>query len=306
MIQKISAPPSTEKPRLHSQMKSIPTQPVASQRVVPQSPQPVAQGTVPATKPTINPLSMYEQTQRKLKEQILAVQRQSRNMKSQEKTIFYQGLSAFGASFVLIIIAIFGIVPLLIRFAGNLSTLSVFPQTDKIPPTVPVYSALPQAIKETSLEIKGYAEAKSQVVVVKNGSESNRVTTPDNGEFTVSVSLDDGDNKIALYSLDESNNESQLSREYIVRSDNTSPEVEWESPEDQKTIRNLREQTIEVKGKVNEKAKVFLNDRQITTTNENEFSTQFRLENEENTLKLKIVDLAGNEIEQERMVFFKP
>jgi hypothetical protein len=294
--------------KLHSQSKSVPTQslPIRTSQSSQPSQTPPAETSNPVKNIASSSLSMYEQTQRRLKDQILTVQRHSRAMKSQEKTILYQGLGAFGASFILVVLFIFFIVPLLIRFAGNLSSISVFPQTDVIPPTVPVFSALPQAIQENTLEISGYAEAKSQVVGVKNGSENTRVEANDKGEFKINVALDDGENKISLYSVDASNNESSLSKEHIVLYDIEDPELEWEAPEDQKTIRNLREQSIEVKGKVNEAAKVTLNDRQLSLSSENTFSTQFRLENGENKLKLKVIDLAGNEIEQERTIFFKP
>jgi hypothetical protein len=250
--------------------------------------------------PTVNnpALSKYEQTQKFLKDQILSVQRKSKNLKETERKLLYQGLGALGGSFLLCV----GF----IRFAGNLSSLSLLPQTDKIAPRVPAFAAPDEATQEDTITLNGYAEPKSKVVLVKNGSEDQTITADDSGEFSLEVHLDEGINELSLYSVDEANNESVLSKTYTVNLDRTAPEVDWLLPEENKTVLNLREQTIDVKGKVNERAKVYLNDQFVSYSPDGNFSTTFQLQQGDNKLTLKVIDDAQNETVVERTVSFKP
>jgi hypothetical protein len=169
MIQQIPAPPS------------IPTSD-------PKTP-PIPVSSTPAAAPT-PALSKYEQTQRFLKDRILAVQLKSRNLKDAERKMVVQSFVALGGSFILCVVYIFLIFPLLIRFAGNLGNLSVFPQTDTIAPRVPNFAAPPEATQEASLNLDGFAEPKSTVVLIKNGQEDGRTDVNDEGAFTLPVNLD--------------------------------------------------------------------------------------------------------------------
>lgn len=286
MIQQISAPPS----------------------VTPTPDEKLSATTVPAVQssaPTAA-ISKYEQTQKFLKDRILAVQLKSRNLKDTERKMLIQSVTALGGSFVLCVVYLFLVFPLLIRFAGNLSNLSVFPQTDSIAPRVPAFSAPPEATQESSITLEGFAEPKSKVVLIKNGQEGDNTEVNDEGAFSMQVNLDEGENTLALYSIDEAKNESSVGKEYKVVFDKTAPEVDWQTPEDQKTVKNLREQTIDVKGKANERTKIYLNDQFISASSDGEFSTTFLLQQGENKLTLKVVDEAGNETSVERIVFFKP
>jgi hypothetical protein len=53
---------------------------------------------------------------------------------------------------------------------------------------------------EASLNLDGFAEPKSTVVLIKNGQEDGRTDVNDEGAFTLPVNLDEGENKIAVYS----------------------------------------------------------------------------------------------------------
>jgi hypothetical protein len=251
-------------------------------------------------------LKAYEQSQQRVKQQILSAQMKSRLLKDQEKTMLTQSAMAFFGSIVLMVLYVFVGVPLLIRFAGNLSGLSVFPKTDTIPPRVPAYAAPAPGTQEETLNITGFAEPKSSVVVVKNNNEDVKTEADDQGSFSLDIKLDEGKNTIALYSIDTAGNESSLGKPYDVSFDKTPPEVEWETPEDKKTVKNLREKSIQVKGKVNENAKVYLNDRFVSSSNDNVFTAQFELQEGENKLIIKAVDPAGNEGISERIVYFRP
>lgn len=307
MIQKIAPPPSSTSP-------TPPRNPISSG--VSQNPAPVnrpvslnqtAQPIV--AKPSnalFNPLARYEQTQQFLKDKILSVQRKSQNLKETERTLVIQSIAALSGSLALCLAFVFLIFPMLIRFAGNLSSLSVFPQTDTIPPRIPAFAAPAEATQESSITLNGFGEPKSKVIVVKNGQEAATVDVNDAGEFNLSLNLDEGANEIALYGVDEAKNESSTSKTYTVNFDQKPPEVDWQTPEENKVVRNLREQAVEVKGKANEPAKIYLNDQFVANSADGEFSTQFNLQQGENKLTLKVTDSAGNETVVERMVSFKP
>lgn len=318
MIQRITAPPSSMpvSPKPPVAPGPVPAPPVTRVATPTATSAPTvssASSTSPSPRTPISPapsqqtaLSRYEQTQKFLKDQILAVQIRSRDLKADERKMVIQSCVALGGSVVSVLVYVFLVLPLLIRFAGNLSSLKVFPQADTIPPRVPSYAAPVEATQEDKVTMTGFAEPKSKVVVVKNGQASEKADAGDGGDFSVDVSLTEGKNTIALYSVDDAKNESSVGKEYTVTMDKTVPEVDWQTPEDQKTVKSLREQTVEVKGKVNESAKVLLNDQFVLVSQDGNFSTTFQLQEGENKITLKVTDAAGNETQVERTVFFKP
>lgn len=265
-------------------------------------PQPVAEGS------NVNPqLTAFQASQNALHRRLMDYRRRlNQDNMTQNRRIFFQGVMALGGSVVMVLAFVFLVLPIMIRFAGNLGNLANFTQGDQIPPRVPVYSAPPAATQDSSINLTGFGEPKSEVVIVNNGRESTRSVVSDEGDFSLSLELDEGENKFSAYGIDPAGNESGLGKEYIVLFDREAPEVEWESPEDGKTITNLRERTVAVKGKVNETAKVTLNDRFVSVDTEGNFSTNFELQQGENVLLLKVTDQAGNEVEIERKVNFRP
>lgn len=304
MIQKIAPPPSLA----NKQPNPAPV----NRPIDLNQPRTVAE-TTPAEKPgqtpltaRLNPMARYEQTQKFLKDQILSVQKKSRNLKETERTLVIQSIAALSGTLALIIGFIFVFFPLLIRFAGNLGNLTAFTQSDTIPPRIPAITAPVEATQEDHVDLAGFGEPKSKVFVVKNGQEAGSTDVNDAGEFTLTVALDEGQNEIQLYSTDEAKNESATSGKYVINFDKTPPEVDWQSPEEGKVVRNLREQSIEVKGKASEAAKIYLNDQFVANSADGNFSTTFQLQQGDNKLTLKVVDAAQNETTVERTVSFKP
>jgi hypothetical protein len=259
---------------------------------------------VPGYKPRIQK-SEYEKKQEVVKEQIMATQRKSVQLHTLEKKYLTQSAAAVGASVGLVLLFIFILFPTMIRFAGNLKGFSVL-KSDTIPPRIPVFAAPPLATQESSVSLSGFAEAKSTIVLVKNGQESERVQANDSGEYTLTLNLDDGDNTFTMYSIDEAENESNVSKPFVIKKDNEAPELTIEAPENDRTITNTRERDVEVKGKVNETAKVFLNDSFVSVDGDGNFSTTYTLNEGANELTIKAVDQAENTTEEKRTVTFKP
>ncbi len=311
MIQQITLPSAEQKtPEPTVKKPVVSNNPAPVNRPVPLSStrsitNPSVQPNTPSA-PAMSGLSAYEQTQQFLKNQILSIQRKSKNLKESERSILFQSIAALSASVALGLAFIFFIFPLLIRFAGNWGNLAVFQQSDSIPPRIPAFAAPPEATQESSIILSGFGEPKSKIVVVKNGQQSENTQVDDNGEFSLNVGLNEGENTIALFSVDEAKNESANSKTYTISFDKTPPEVDWQTPEDKKVVKNLREQSIEVKGTANEAAKVYLNDKFVANSPDGNFKTNFQLNQGDNALSLKVTDNAGNETVVERVVSFKP
>ncbi len=222
------------------------------------------------------------------------------------RRLFTQSMVFFGISGVVWLLFLFVLMPLMIRFAGNLNNLSFEAQDDKMPPRVPSFSVPQTATNSARIKIAGYGEAQSTVVLVRNGQQEEKVVADDEGEFSVEFNLEEGKNSIAFFAIDQANNESTLSQVTEVTYDKDIPELAWDEPSDQKVVTNLREREIKVSGQTQEQSRIFLNDKLVFGDSSGKFSDTFYLNDGENVLTLKVVDPAGNEIEEKRTVFFRP
>ena len=97
--------------------------------------------------------------------------------------------------------------------------------------------------------------------------------------------------------IDSDNNESPPSQVITIELDNKSPDIQMESPKDGDIIKNLDKRII-VKGKVNEKAIIKVNEKLAILKNDLSFEAILGVE--EGNLEIKIVatDEAGNKKEE--------
>ncbi len=202
---------------------------------------------------------------------------------------------------------IFFIMPQFIRLADGLlnGNGSLIEESDEIPPQTPILSAPVSATNSATLPISGVGEANSQVVLVVNGEQQAEVEIDDEGEFDFEVDLTEGENALAVFSIDEAGNESVQTREYQVSLDTEAPEIEIESPEDGSTIELRKNQITTIKGTTDPQSKVFINDRLVYARSDGSFSMSFKLEEGDNTLKFKVEDKGGNTSEKEILVKFR-
>ena len=229
----------------------------------------------------------------------------ARSSNQEYRKLFAQSVLLFGASGVIWLIFLFVLMPLMIRFAGNIKPLADS-NMDDLAPRVPSFSVPQSATNSAQLKITGYGEPDSTIVLVHNGMQKQTQTVNQDGEFAVEFDLDKGENKIAFFSTDEAKNESKLSQERIVTYDDDIPELAWDQPEDKKVITNLREREIKISGQTQERTKVYLNDSIVFVDNSGKFNDTFYLQQGENELTLKVVDEAGNQIEEKRTITFRP
>jgi hypothetical protein len=231
----------------------------------------------------------------------------SRISKKQQQKMVRQTVLIVITAISLLAAFIFVIMPQFIRLADSFFNGSegVVESQDQVPPQTPILAAPVSATNSASLPISGVGEAGSQVVLVVNGERLADVKIDDLGEFEFSVQLTEGENALAVFSVDEAGNESVETREYRVELDMLAPEIELESPQDGDNIDLRKNQITTIKGMTEPKAKVFINDRLVYARADGGFSMSFKLEEGENKLKFKVEDKGGNVSEKEITVKFR-
>jgi hypothetical protein len=230
----------------------------------------------------------------------------SRLARRQSKKIARQSMLMIGLAIAGLLLFIFIIMPQAIQLffrifgSGNLD----FVQADSVPPQVPVLSLLPEATKESTLELKGYGEAGSDVVVVRNGEEVGRSEVNSEGQFTYNLELIDGDNLMGIYGIDDADNQS-TSRSFLIVRDTEAPMLAFEDLEDDRQILLRENQNLQIRGETEPDSQLTLNDRSVYVKSDGTFSTSFYLNEGDNQLKFVVTDLAGNRTEREVRVNFK-
>ena len=192
---------------------------------------------------------------------------------------------------------LFVVLPSFIGFVNNFfNSADPFQQTDAIPPQIPIVSAPVSATNSATLVISGFGEPVSQLVAVHNGAKQEALTIAEDGSFKQEIELQDGENTLSFYSIDEAKNESALTKDYSVLFDAAPPVVAILEPADGSSFESRAQQTITLKGEVQEEwgAKVYINSRVIFPKEDGLFSYAIRLEEGENTIEVRAEDKAGN------------
>lgn len=229
----------------------------------------------------------------------------SRLIKKERKKLWRQIWLFLIISFLLVVGFLFFVLPNFIAITSSLfGGDAVVEETDVIPPQVPLISAPPEATSEPQILISGYAEANSTVVILLNQTEYERLTAGEDGTFEITVSLEEGENSIAAYAIDGSENESAVSRSYEVSYDFTAPDLSIDDLEDGKEIKGRENQTLLVRGVTDPAAKVSINGRVVYPGEDGAFSMSYYLAEGPNELVIVAEDKAGNNSEQKLTVNF--
>ena len=210
-------------------------------------------------------------------------------------------------SVVILLVFLFIILPNAPRLLAKIAEKnSAFGQEDTIPPQVPVFNSPALATNTKLLEVSGFAEAKSQVLVVLNGNQVADLTVGDDATFKYAIELQEGENYLQAFSKDSSENESILSKEYVVMLDTQAPSLQFsESIKDGVQIVGKENRTYTLSGVTEPNAKVAINDRFLFARADGSFSYQIQLNEGDNVIKFIITDKAGNNLEQELHLLYK-
>lgn len=176
---------------------------------------------------------------------------------------------------------------------------------DTTPPPPPYFTSIPKATNNPKLEIEGTAEPGVSVIVDVNGEETE-VLADNNGSFTFSFNLREGENSFFAYSRDTAGNKSQKTSVYKITYDREPPLVEIIKPQDGQEFFGSKQRQILIEGKTEKNARVQINNRFIVVDSEGNFSLATTLSEGENKFLVKAEDEAGNKTEKSLTLNFTP
>ena len=227
--------------------------------------------------------------------------------REKQKLIKQTWIAVILSTGLLVIFILFGIpnaARIIALIAGSNPTSGL---SDSIPPLVPVLQIAQRHTNQAEFTIRGIAEAKSQVIIVRNELELDSVTVGDDGIFESSIELEEGENSISAYSVDGANNQSQPSKTEVVTLDTKIPELTFgEGISAEVSAVGKDKQYFTITGQTKPGAKVTINERFLFAKADGSFSYRYRLSEGDNQIKIIAEDKAGNTVEQSILIKFKP
>lgn len=173
------------------------------------------------------------------------------------------------------------------------------------PPTPPRINTPPRYTNQASEKIEGSARPGSDVVIFFN-SHRQEVVANAEGQFTGAFTLSEGDNTVYAVTIDSSGRQSSSSSVYTITLDKEPPSLEILSPENEQRFSGSRNQNVRISGKTDLEARVSINDRVAVVRGDGTFEMSLNLAEGENAFLVKSVDRAGNQSEQQLVLFYSP
>lgn len=210
---------------------------------------------------------------------------------------------------ILLVVIVFWGIPFLIRFAAFLGEVRQTTESevveDKIPPSSPQFSAVPEATNSAVINLSGFSEPNSKVEIYLNDKLVAETQANQDGEIQVEkIFLRKGKNILYAVAIDEAKNKSEPSETIEILFDDEPPELEIISPADNETV---YEQKIEIKGKTeSDQIKVTVNDHLVLLEKEGEFTYAYELAEGKNEIEIVAEDPAGNKTEKKITITYKP
>ncbi|EKE06141.1 MAG: hypothetical protein ACD_19C00079G0046 [uncultured bacterium] len=201
-------------------------------------------------------------------------------------------------SILAVIFLVFLGLPILVKFAGFVGDVAKSDKpveiNDITPPAPPQFGQLPEFTKKEILEIQGKSESGATISVRANNHITEVVANND-GVFSFSFNLLDGENTIDAKASDLSGNESTQTQTYKITYDNNEPKLEVTSPADGTSYFGSGQRQLSIKGTVNENVDLTINGRIIALKDGDTFSFSTTLAEGENKFEVKAIDPSGNE-----------
>lgn len=160
--------------------------------------------------------------------------------------------------------------------------------------SVPSFSELPKATNQDSISVSGYSATGTTVKLFVNGPEVGSSPAGEDGKFMFeNIPLISNRNTIYAKAVDGDGNESEKSETYIITVDKEKPKLEVSQPNNGEKIKNLDERVL-VKGKVNEKAKITINEKLVVQKPDLSFEYLLGVSEGDVKISIKAEDEAGN------------
>lgn len=170
----------------------------------------------------------------------------------------------------------------------------------------PVLSIPYEATASSEIEVRGFTTPNSKVRLFVDDIEVQSVKAEEDGSFVFqNISLNVGTNNIFAKSVDDKDKESLPSKTFKIVYDNDKPSLSLSEPEDNKKIQGGDKKT-KVSGNTEAGVKVLINDSQVVVNADGNFSTEILINEGDNTITIKSIDLADNTTEIQRRISYTP
>lgn len=230
----------------------------------------------------------------------------SRRMNSEKKKVVHQTITIVVIAIVVLLAFVFIIIPGFFKLTGDFFDSSTpFQQADMIAPQVPILSAPPAATSSANIKVTGFGEPESDLILVLNGRKDDSIKINEDGSFEIGIILDEGENIIAAYSVDKAENESAATRDYNTLLDTQAPSLEILEPADGTSFESRAKQSINLKGKTDVGAKIYINNRVVFPNDEGLFEHSILLVEGENKIEVHAEDKAKNSTKIDLVYSFK-
>lgn len=205
-----------------------------------------------------------------------------------------------------VIVVFFGL-PLMARLAGiALSVVrpqEVVDQQDTLAPAPPRIKTDKDHTNTNQYSVTGSTEPGAVVSVTVNAKRFE-TTANQEGEFTTSVTLKDGENEVTATATDNAGNKSAASKTFVVTLDTKEPELSLDKPKDGDTITGSDKQNLVIQGTTEGGSSLTINDRFVLVQEDGKFTFTTKLSEGSNEFNIKATDEAGNTTEQTIKVTF--
>ena len=163
-----------------------------------------------------------------------------------------------------------------------------------IPISKPSLKPLPEATNKNSISIDGTTTGGEEVTLVGPTGTLTTVSESDGTFSFAKVTLKSGLNLIKVSVLDSDGE--KLEESFVIMFDNQPPQLEIFQPKDGQSF-SKNTKNIEVSGKTEEEAEVFVNDLQAIVNPGGQFTFNYPVKAGTINIKIKATDKAGNKVE---------
>lgn len=169
----------------------------------------------------------------------------------------------------------------------------------------PILDPQPEATNSGSLTITGTGTGGTALILYLNDTEAKKMALPDDGTFSIPLTLKDGTNTLSAKITDDKGNISNLSNVISVTVKKAAPILQVDQPTDGSTVTS-DQNTITVNGKAEENTTVTVNGRlAIVSSIDGSFRLTYGLSEGDNVLRIIATDAAGNQTTIDRKVTYK-
>lgn len=206
----------------------------------------------------------------------------SRMARREQKKLVKQTVLFLVLAVILILGFFFVILPNFIRLVSNWGSSDAGSSiTDSLPPQIPVLAAPPVATPSAELTITGFGEKGSQVVSLVNSTEAGKHAVGDDGSFTFTINLTEGENTLSVYAIDQAENESATGKTYTIIRDSSAPKLEITEPTANQEFQTRKNQTITIKGTTDPEVRIMVNGHLAFAQKDGAFTTTYSLQDGE-------------------------